>query len=90
MTLAENGSPFDFPCDVPVKVFGRNEGAFREAVLEIVQARFPGFREQDLEERLSRKDRYLSLTLTVWVEDRGQIDSLYTALTSHEEVLIVL
>jgi putative lipoic acid-binding regulatory protein len=88
--LTENGSAFDFPCDVPVKVFGRNEDAFREAVLEMVQARFPEFREQDLRERLSRRDRYLSLTLTVWVEDRAQIDSLYTALTAHEEVLMVL
>lgn len=73
-----------------MKVFGRNEGTFREAVLEIVQARFPGFREMDIKERPSREDRYLSLTLTVWVEDRFQIDALYTALTSHEEVLMVL
>jgi len=88
--LTENGSPFDFPCDVPVKVFGRNESAFRAAVLEIVQARFPEFSEQDLAQRFSREDRYVSLTLTVRVEDRSQIDSLYTALTSHEAVLMVL
>ena len=59
-------------------------------MLEIVQARFPEFSEQDLAQRFSREDRYVSLTLTVRVEDRSQIDSLYTALTSHEAVLMVL
>ena len=90
LTLVENGSPFDFPCDVPVKVFGRNEPAFRDAVVEIVMARFPDFRVDDMRERLSRADRFLSLTVTVWVEDRSQIDALYTALTSHEDILMVL
>lgn len=88
--MTENGSPFEFPCDVPVKVFGRNDDAFREAVLAIARTIFPEFREAALVERPSRRERYLSLTLTVWVEDRAQIDALYTELTSHELVLMVL
>ena len=88
--MTENGSPFDFPCEIPVKVFGRNDTAFREAVLAIVRAHFPEFSEDDLGERSSRQDRYLSLTVTVWVEERTQIDALYMALTAHETVVMVL
>jgi putative lipoic acid-binding regulatory protein len=88
--VAENGSPFDFPCDIPVKVFGRNEDAFRNAVLTIVKTYFPDFRDDDLSERVSRRNRYLSITLNVWVESRAQIDALYTALTSHDDILMVL
>jgi putative lipoic acid-binding regulatory protein len=85
-----NGSPFEFPCDVPVKVFGRNDDAFREAVIAIVRRHFPDFRRDNLRERPSRQDRYLSITLTVWVENRAQIDGLYTELSGHEAILMVL
>jgi hypothetical protein len=85
-----NGSAFEFPCDVPVKVFGRNEAAFRDAVIGIVRIHFPEFRERDLEQRLSRQDHYLSLTINLRVETRNQIDALYTELSAHEAVLMVL
>jgi uncharacterized protein len=88
--VSENGSAFEFPCEIPVKVFGRNEESFREAVLGIVRTYFPEFSRDDLAERTSRQDRYLSLTLTVWVEARSQIDALYTDLSAHEAVLMVL
>ena len=86
----DNGSAFEFPCDVPVKVFGRNEDAFRSAVIAIARTYFPDFGDADVVERLSRRDRYLSMTLTLWVEDRSQIDGLYTELSSHSAVLMVL
>jgi hypothetical protein len=88
--VTENGSAFEFPCDVPVKVFGHNDDAFRDTVLSIVQTYFPDFQKSDLVERLSRQDRYLSLTITVWVESRSSIDALYTELTANEAVLMVL
>lgn len=88
--MTDNGSAFEFPCDVPVKVFGRNTDAFRQAVRQIVRTYFPEFGETGLVERLSRRNRYLSMTLTVWVENRSQIDALYTELSAHKEVLMVL
>ena len=88
--MSENGPAFEFPCDVPVKVFGYNDDVFRDAVLRIAKTYFPDFRKEDLVERLSRQDRYLSLTLTVWVESRSRIDALYTELTAHEAILMVL
>jgi putative lipoic acid-binding regulatory protein len=88
--LSENGSGFEFPCEIPVKIFGRNDAVFREAVAGIVRSCFPDFTESASSERLSRNDRYLSITVTVWVEERIQIDALYTELTAHEAVLMVL
>lgn len=88
--MTGNGSPFEFPCDIPVKVFGRNDDAFRDAVLAIVRIYFPDFSDEDLSERSSRKDRYLSLTLTLHAETRAQIDALYTELSAHDAVLMVL
>ena len=88
--MTGNGSPFEFPCDVPVKVFGRNDEPFRAAVLEIARRHFPAEGDGRLSERTSRGDRYLSITLTVWVETREQIDALYTELSAHDAILMVL
>lgn len=85
-----NGSPFEFPSDIPVKVFGRNDAAFRETVLAIVRRHFPDLREEDVVARTSRQDHYLSLTLTVRAESRARIDALYTELSHHEAILMVL
>jgi putative lipoic acid-binding regulatory protein len=88
--VAENGSPFEFPCEIPVKVFGRNDAAFREAVLNIVRTYYLDYNDSEMAERLSRKDRYVCLTITVWTETRAQIDALYTELTAHDAILMVL
>ena len=36
----ESGSLLEFPCDLPVKVFGRNEQQFRDAALAIVRTHY--------------------------------------------------
>lgn len=88
--MTENGSPFEFPCEIPIKIFGRNDDDFRLAVREIVGRWFPEVADEDVTERPSRQDRYLSVTVTVWAESREQIDALYTELSGHEHVLMVL
>jgi len=88
--VSEDGSAFEFPCDIPVKVFGHNLESFRRAVLEIARTHFPELEAPRVRERLSRADRFLSITLTVWVENRDQIDALYRELTAHEDILMVL
>jgi putative lipoic acid-binding regulatory protein len=85
-----NGSPFEFPCDIPVKVFGRNEDAFRDAVLAIARRHFPDLDDADVTARPSRQDRYLSMTLTVWADSRERIDAFYGELSRHAAVLMVL
>jgi putative lipoic acid-binding regulatory protein len=79
-----------FPCELPVKVFGRNDDAFRSAALEIVRRHFVFDEAEGLSERTSRADRYLSLTITVRAESRAQVDALYRELTASEAILMVL
>ena len=88
--MVENGSGFEFPCDIPVKIFGRNDDAFREAAIAIVRRHFPDLREDSIVSRTSRQDRFLSITVTVWAENRAAIDALYTELSGHTAVLMVL
>jgi hypothetical protein len=89
MTMAEN-SPLEFPCDVPIKIFGRNETDFREAALAIVHAAFADLTPAGVSETLSREGRYASLTVTVRAQSRAQLDSVYRELSAHDLVLMVL
>ena len=83
-------SLLEFPCDVPIKVFGRNEPEFRDSALDIVRAHWTDLAGDRIAERLSRGGSYLSLTITVHAESRDQLDAVYRALTARREVLMVL
>jgi uncharacterized protein len=79
-----------FPCDLPIKVFGRNSPSFRASVLAIVQAHFPDVGDADVSEHLSRAATYSSLTITVHVASKQQADDLYRQLTASPQILMVL
>ena len=85
-----NEELMSFPCELPIKVFGRNEGDFREVAVAIVSSHFDTFERQNVREQLSREGRFVSLTISVVAESREQLDGLYRELTSHQSVLMVL
>jgi putative lipoic acid-binding regulatory protein len=77
-----------FPTDLAVKVFGRNAPQFRAVVLDIVEAHYG--KAYTVAEQESKQAAYLSLTITVHVENRAQVDALYQALVANELILMVL
>ncbi len=81
-------SPLKFPADVSVKVFGRNEPAFRTAAIEIARAHYGD--RHTVVEQLSKKGNYLSLSITVRAESREQIDALYVDLVAHADIIMVI
>ncbi len=90
MTIDPEKSLLEFPCDLPIKVFGRNDARFRSAAFEIVQAHYAEVGTEDVGEQLSRRGSYLSLTFNVRASSREQVDALYRELTANEEILMVL
>ena len=83
-------SLLEFPCDLPVKVLGRNEEHFRVAADTIVRTHYRDLEEQQIAEQLSRSGSFLSLTFTVRAESRDQVDALYRELTASDDILLVL
>jgi putative lipoic acid-binding regulatory protein len=81
---------FEFPCDIPIKVFGRDDGDLRELALSIVRKHCADVDEERVAEKRSRAGNYLSLTITVRAESRRQIDSVYRDLSASSVVLMVL
>ena len=79
-----------FPCPFPIKVMGRSQDGFAQAILVVVQRHAPDFDAATLEMRASSAGRYLSLTCTINAVSRGQLDDLYRDLSSHPMVALVL
>jgi uncharacterized protein len=81
-------SPLQFPAEIAVKVFGKNEPTFRMAVLTIVRTHYGD--EHAVNEQLSKQGAYLSISVTVVAASREQIDAMYKDLTAHDDILMVL
>jgi len=79
-----------FPCEFPIKVMGRREDGFAQSVSEIVQRHAGDFDPGTLEMRPSRNGRYLSLTVTIQARSKDQLDALYSELSKHPMVMMVL
>jgi D-alanine transaminase len=82
------GDALRFPTSFPVKVMGRNQPGFREAMVALV-ARHAGA-TPEVAERLSGNGNFLALTLTFEATSREQLDALYRELTAHPLVSMAL
>ena len=80
----------EYPLDFPLKVMGRNEPGFVDAVVRIVRTHAPDLDDATVELRRSKKNSYLSVTLVIRALSREQLDALYTELNDHPNVVMVL
>jgi putative lipoic acid-binding regulatory protein len=88
--VVADGSLLAFPCDFPIKVMGRKQPRFVQAVTGIVRKHAPDFDAATVEMRPSRQGKYLSVTCVVRATSRQQLDALYQELCDHPDVVMVL
>jgi len=80
----------EFPCDFPIKIMGKTQEGFAEAMVEIVLRHAPDFDAATVEMRASKGGNYLSLTCTVRATSKEQLDALYREITGHPMVSMAL
>ena len=88
--MSDAESLIEYPCDFPIKVMGLAEEGFASAVCHMVCAHVPDFDVARITSRPSSNGRYVSLTCTVRVVSREQLDNLYRDLSTHPAVSMVL
>lgn len=89
--MPENDTPvLAFPCEFPIKIMGKTQAGFAQAVIEVVQRHAPEFEAATLGMRSSREGKYLSLTCIIRAVSREQLDDLYRELCDHPMVTMVL
>lgn len=88
--MGDAASLIEYPCDFPLKIMGRSQAGFAQAVLEIVRAHAPDFDGATMVMKASSGGKYLSVTCTIRATSREQLDALYRALCDHPLVVMVL
>lgn len=83
-------SLIEYPSSFPIKVMGAKVDGFVHAVTELAHQFDPTFDASTIELRDSRGGNYLGVTITITATSREQLDSLYSALSSHPLVKVVL
>ncbi len=86
----ETESALTFPTTFPIKVMGRTQDGFAQAVAEVVRRHAADFDPAALEMRSSKEGNWLSVTATINATSRAQLDDLYRELVAHPMVKMVL
>jgi uncharacterized protein len=92
-----DGAAFDrleqllvFPTVFPLKVMGLRVDHFAQEICKVVGTYIPDFDPSKIEMRVSSKGTYLSVTLSLDVVSRSQLEAVYRAVSAHPLVKIVL
>lgn len=80
----------DFPCQFPVKIIGINSSSFIDEIKEITLKHFPSFKNEDLKQQPSQQNNYLALTVTIFAENKDQLDLYYLEVTKNQHIKMVL
>ena len=80
----------EFPCDFPIKVMGETHDDFAAEIIKTIQTQSPSFDATKIEMRGSSGGKYISLTCTVHVTTKAQLDDVYRALSAHPMVKFAL
>ncbi|WP_028310645.1 YbeD family protein [Derxia gummosa] len=83
-------SLIEYPVDFPIKIMGKRHDDFANTMVTIVLRHAPDWDSATLEMRPSKSGSYLSLTATIRAVNRQQLDALYTELSGHPMVSVVL
>ena len=90
MTDNETESLFEFPCEYSLKVIGKTMEEFEIAVLSIIRQYVEHLKEDAISVKPSKKGNYQSLSITLEITSKKQLDKIYKALSECEHVLTAL
>jgi len=69
---------------------GETRDDFAETIIAVIREQLPDFDAGTIKMRASSGGRFISLTCTVHVTSKLQLDDIYRTLTSHSLVKVVL
>lgn len=90
MKELEHDTPFEFPCQFPIKAMGKNIPNIEAIVVEIVRRHVSDLSEEAVKTRESKGGKYISVTVMVEAQSKVQLDAVYMDLTACTDVLITM
>ena len=79
-----------FPCDFPLKMFGKNTLHFIAAVDKTVEEHVPREDWSSTKTTPSKNDNYVSYTIVIVARSREQLENICAAVTKCPEVIMAL
>ena len=76
--------------DFPIKIIGIVSEEFTSIIVDIIQKHLPKFDAHKIEMKGSSGGKYISLTCTLHVVSKNQLDDIYRELSSHPMTKFVL
>ncbi len=81
---------FEFPCEFPLKVMGRQNTGFEEHVMDILGRHVGEDEILGRQCRPSSNGNFVSVTVTIQAQSKQQLDDIYLALNASDAVLMTL
>ncbi len=81
---------FNFPCDYPIKVMGKDCGELNVAMCAIIERHAGKLHPNQISSKKSSKGRYISYTVRIVATSRAQLDSINQELQDHPLVAYIL
>lgn len=72
---------FSFPCEISLKAIGKDEGDYRQFVIDTVRKYIPDLELARIHTKLSSDNHFLSVTVPLIAQSREQLDEIYNHLT---------
>lgn len=88
--MMQQTSNLIFPCEIALKIVGLANDTFEQAVYDCLSPLVPDITSLPITKRFSKDHKYLSLTITVYAEEREFIDAIYRAISVCPEVIMAL
>lgn len=83
-------SIIQFPCYFPIKIIGNNTDSFLSEIKNTINKFLTEGHEPKISTKTSKNESYLSITVTIYVENQLTLDNVYRAVTQHPDVKMVL
>lgn len=90
MSVPEDETLLEFPCEFAVKVMGAAIPEFHSAIEKIVKTHDSEYNPDETKQNTSKTGKYVSLTLNIHAKNKPQLDAIYKDLSNHELVLWAL
>ena len=90
MTELEHESPFEFPCQFPIKAMGKNIPDLDAIVVEIVRRHVDNLSENAVRTRESKAGKFISITVEIEAQSKAQLDAIYTDLNACPDIVMTL
>jgi putative lipoic acid-binding regulatory protein len=87
--MSEPGK-LSFPTEFPIKVMGRQGHDLRTLTRRIVEKHAGPLNEDQIRDRPSAANNFLSVTYVIMATSQEQLDAIYRELTACEAVLMAL